>query len=372
MTKQGNCCDRAEDAEAATQLKRQTRYDTTAGRSDAAFQLGATNMAKHHLDPAPRALHGFFSRELAPALTIDSGDVVSFQTLDSGWGAIEQEVGFSEPRDFVPRDLTRDVAHALAGPVAINGARAGMTLEIRINRIRTGRWGWSAGPGAPAQLDPHLGLGPGPGGPPTVITVPRGDHATFWELDPERAIGINRAGQRLKLRPFMGIMGMPLDQPGIQSTFPPTRCGGNLDCRELTEGTALFLPIAVDGGLFSTGDGHAVQGDGEVAGPALNCPMRVEMEFRLHPELRLALPRARQTGGWLTFGFSRSLDEAAAMATVEMVKLMGELYGFSPRQALSLASLVVDLRITQMVNGIRGVHALLRDDAIEQCKEPRA
>ena len=206
-------------------------------------------MAKHHLDPAPRALHGYFSRELAPALTIDSGDVVSFQTLDSGWGAIEQEVAFSEPRDFVPRDLTRDVAHALAGPVAINGARGGMTLEIRINRIRTGRWGWSAGPGAPAQLDPHLGLGPGPGGPPAVITVPRGDHATFWELDPERAIGINRAGQRLKLRPFMGVMGMPLDQPGIQSTFPPTRCGGNLDCRELTEGTVLFLPIAVDGGF---------------------------------------------------------------------------------------------------------------------------
>ena len=149
-------------------------------------------MAKHHLDPAPWALHGYFSRELAPALTIDSGDVVSFQTLDSGWGAIEQQAGFSEPRDFVPRDLARDVAHALAGPVAINGAKSGMTLEIRINRIRTGRWGWSAGPGAPAQLDPYLGLGPGPGGPPAVITVPRGDLVTFWELDPERAIGINR------------------------------------------------------------------------------------------------------------------------------------------------------------------------------------
>src|SRR5262249_10710394 len=120
-------------------------------------------MARHHLDPAPRALHGYFSRELAPALTIDSGDVVSFQTLDAGWGAIEQEAAFSKPRDFVPRDVTRDVAHALAGPVAFNGARAGMTLEIRINRIRTGRWGWSAGPGSPAQLDPHLGLGPGLG-----------------------------------------------------------------------------------------------------------------------------------------------------------------------------------------------------------------
>src|SRR5262249_42855630 len=77
---------------------------------------GLTNMAKHHLDPAPRALHGYFSRELAPTLTIDSGDVVSFQTLDAGWGAIEQEAGFSEPRDYIPRDLARDVAHPLAGP----------------------------------------------------------------------------------------------------------------------------------------------------------------------------------------------------------------------------------------------------------------
>jgi acetamidase/formamidase len=187
-----------------------------------------------------------------------------------------------------------------------------MTLEIRINRIRTGRWGWSAGSGAPAQIDPYLGLGSGPGGPPAVLNVPRGDHAMFWDLDSDAAVGVSREGHRLKLRPFMGIMGMPLDQPGIQSTFPPTACGGNLDCRELTEGTALRLPIAVDGALFSTGDGHAVQGDGEVAGPALNCPMEVEMEFRLYPELKLTLPRGRVAGGWLTFGFSRSLDEAAA------------------------------------------------------------
>jgi acetamidase/formamidase len=214
--------------------------------------------------------------------------------LDAGWGAVEQEPGFSEPKNFTSRDLSRDLAHPLAGPVAIKGAKAGMTLEIRINRIRTGRWGWSAGPGAPAQLDPYLGLGTGPGGPPAVITVPRGDRATFWDLDPEEAVGVSRDGHRLKLRPFMGIMDMPLDQAGVQSTFPPTACGGNLDCCELTEGTALMLPIAVDGGLFSTGDGHAIQGNGEVAGPALNCPMEVEMEmeFRLHPQFELTLPRA--------------------------------------------------------------------------------
>src|SRR5262249_61861892 len=125
------------------------------------------------------------------------------------------------------------------------GARAGLTLETRLTRLGRGRGGGSAGRGAPAPPAPLRGLGRGPGGPPAVITVPRGDRATFWDLDPERAIGINRTGQRLRLRPFMGIMGMPLDQPGIQSTFPPTRCGGNLDCRAVKAGAVLFLRIGV-------------------------------------------------------------------------------------------------------------------------------
>src|SRR5262249_58348445 len=127
------------------------------------------------------------------------------------------------------------------------GASPGINIKPRTTRPGGGGGGWRAGRGARAQLARYGGGGRGRGAPPAVITVPRGDRAAFWELDPEGAVGINRTGQRLKLRPFMGIMGMPLDQPGIQSTFPPTRCGGNLDCRELTEGTVLFLPIAVDG-----------------------------------------------------------------------------------------------------------------------------
>jgi acetamidase/formamidase len=133
----------------------------------------------------------------------------------------------------------------------------------------------------------------------------------------------------------------------------------------LIEGSTLFLPVAVDGGLFFTGDGHAVQGDGEVAGPALNCPMKVEMKFLLRTDLGIALPRARAREGWLTFGFHPDLYEAAAIATVEMLKLMGELYGLSSKDALSLASLVVHLRVTQIVNGVRGVHAILPDGALE-------
>ncbi|MGH7906595.1 MAG: acetamidase/formamidase family protein [Candidatus Binataceae bacterium] len=318
----------------------------------------------HHLRPE-QGVHGFFSRELAPALAIDPGDTVVFHTLDSGWGAIEQPANFTEPNDFTPRDLNRDVAHALTGPVEISGTRPGMVLEIRLKRIQPGRWGWSAGPEMPAQLDARLGIAGGATGPPALIKAPRGTEATFWELHSADGIGVSRSGYRLRLRPFMGVMGMPLDQPGVQSTFPPTACGGNLDCKDLTAGSAVFLPIAVAGALFSTGDGHAVQGDGEVAGPALNCPMEVEMEFHLRSDLSLRLPRARTAEGWLTFGFHRDLNEAAAIASLEMVALMRELYGLSAKDALSMASLVVHLRITQIVNGVRGVHAVLPHGALE-------
>lgn len=318
----------------------------------------------HRLGPE-QGVHGFISRDLEPSLVIDSGDTVIFQTLDSGWGAIEQAANFTEPVDFTPRDLSRDVAHALTGPVEIRGAQPGVSLEIRLKHIRPGHWGWSAGPAMPAQLDSRLGIPGAATGPPAVINVAHGEEALYWELQPDEGIGISRSGIRLQLNPFMGIIGMPLDVAGVQSTFPPTRCGGNLDCRDLTAGAVLFLPIAVPGGLFFTGDGHAVQGDGEIAGPALNCPMEAEMEFVLRPDLKLELPRARTAEGWLTFGFHPDLNEAAAIASVQIVKLMSELYGMSAKEALSLASLVVDLRVTQIVNGTRGVHAVLPHGAIE-------
>src|SRR5262245_12990030 len=97
----------------------------------------------HHLCPE-QGVHGFVSREVEPALTIDSGDTVIFQTLDAGWGAIEQSANFSEPKEFSPRDLSRDLAHALTGPVEIRGAHPGMVLEVRLRRIQPGNWGWSA------------------------------------------------------------------------------------------------------------------------------------------------------------------------------------------------------------------------------------
>jgi acetamidase/formamidase len=121
-------------------------------------------MALHHLSPAAGTVHGIFSRERAPVLTIASGDSVVFQTLDAGWGALEQAPGFTVPQAFAPRDLARDVAHCLTGPVRVEGAKPRMVLEIRIRRLRTGRWGWSAGPTLPAQMDKALGLSETAGG----------------------------------------------------------------------------------------------------------------------------------------------------------------------------------------------------------------
>ena len=153
---------------------------------------------------------------------------------------------------------------------------------------------------------------------------------------------------------------MPPDEPGAHSSYPPRFCGGNFDCKELGAGSRLYLPIAVEGGLFSIGDGHAAQGDGEVSGIALECPMElVEVEFHLHRNLHLSTPRAYTPVGWITFGLHDDLNEAWFIALEGMLELMKELHGLGQNEALAMASLVVDLRITQVVNGVCGVHAIL-------------
>jgi acetamidase/formamidase len=167
------------------------------------------------------------------------------------------------------------------------------------------------------------------------------------------------------MRPFMGVMGMPPAESGEHSAIPPRFCGGNMDCRELIEGSRLFLPIAVDGALFSTGDGHGLQGDGEVSGVAIECAMQhVELEFHLHTDLHLTMPRAETPAGWVTFGLHEDVNQAWVMALDGMLDWMGELYGYSRKEALALASLTTHLRITQVVNIVKGVHCLLPYDAL--------
>jgi acetamidase/formamidase len=158
---------------------------------------------------------------------------------------------------------------------------------------------------------------------------------------------------------------MPPAEPGVHSTAPPRPYGGNIDCTELVAGTKLCLPIPVDGALFSAGDGHARQGDGEVSQTAIECGLdRLQLTLTVRDEPQLDTPLAWTPEAWVTFGFDEDLDTAAAVATRAMLDLMQRELALERREALGLASVVVDLRVTQVVNGVQGVHAVLRHDAI--------
>jgi acetamidase/formamidase len=284
-------------------------------------------VALHELPLDVSVLHGHFSCELEPVVAIAPGDSVRFSVPNAGW-----RIGRDEP--FERPDPELDTGHALAGPVEVRGARAGQTLVVRIDDVTPGPWG-------------------------ATFTEP--PHRIDWELED----GVGRwAGREVRLAPFLGVLGMPPDEPGVHSTIPPRRCGGNIDCKELVAGTTLFLPIPVDGARFSAGDGHAAQGDGEVSGTAIEAPTEATLTLDVRDDLPLEWPVARIDGAWVTFGFDEHLGLAARIAVVGMLDLMEREHGFSRADALGFASVVVDLRVTQVVNLVLGVHAVLRDDAL--------
>jgi acetamidase/formamidase len=284
-------------------------------------------MATHAIPLERRTLHGHFSRDLEPVLEIDPGDTVRISTPNAGWYLASGEL-------FEPRDSKLDCGHALAGPIRVRGAVEGQTLAVRIDEVVPASWG---------------------------VTFGDAGHMLKWKLEDGRG----RSGAfEVELRPFLGVLGMPPIGHGVHSTGPPRRQGGNIDCAELVAGTTLFLPIPVDGALFSAGDGHARQGDGEVSGTAIECPAEATLTLSLADDFALEWPVALTADAWITFGFDEDLDRAAEIALEGMLELMRREHALERTDALALASVVVDLRVTQVVNGIRGVHAVLRHDAV--------
>ena len=284
-------------------------------------------MTTHEIPLAEDTVHGYFSNALSPVLTVDPGDSVRFQALNAGW---RWEAG----AELFERDEELHAGHALTGPIEVSGARAGQTLVVEIDDVTPRGWGITFGDGEPFQwrLD--------------------GD---AWRLD---VLAVASA-------PFLGVIGMPPPEPGIHSTIPPRRFGGNIDCKLLVAGTTLFLPIPVDGALLSAGDGHGAQGDGEVSGTAIETPVeRAELTLGIRDDLELRMPVARTADAWVAFGFDRDLDVAAELATETMLDLMERELGLDRKRALALASVAVDCRVTQLVNDAKGVHAVLADAAI--------
>lgn len=307
----------------------------------------------YRLEPDARTLHGHFSPELPPVLTVDPGDSVCYRTLDSGWSTGPFTGGPYADRPRVP-EYREGAGHALVGPVAVRGARPGMVLSVRVDAVVPGTWGTCVAGGRPTVFNRRYGT--------EAETV-----VQSWQLDPVAMTGRNQHGHTVALHPFMGVMGMPPAQPGRHSTIPPSWHGGNLDCRELVAGSTLYLPVPVEDGLFSVGDGHAAQGDGEIGGTAIECPMdRVELTFGLREDLPLTTPVAHTPAGWLTMGLGDTLDDAAYQALEAMFALLGRLYGVARGDAVALASVAVDLRVTQIVNQVVGVHAVLPPGAIRR------
>ena len=220
----------------------------------------------HELPLERGNLHGHYSRELPPIVSVEPGDSIAFSCPNAGW---EYEHGVR----FEPYDEELDAGHALVGPVEVRGAEAGGTLIVRVRSVVPGPWG---------------------------VTLAHEPMRIEWRL--EDVDGVADRGMRVALAPFLGVMGMPPDEPGRHSTGPPRRSGGNIDCKELVAGTTLYLPISVDGALFSAGDGHAAQGDGEVSGTAIECPVeRAELTLELS-DLELRTPIARTETSWIAFG----------------------------------------------------------------------
>jgi acetamidase/formamidase len=283
----------------------------------------------HEIPLERRTLHGHFSRELEPIVSVDPGDSIAFQALNAGWR-------WEATREFFEqKDPTLDDGHALIGPIEVRGARAGETLAVSIDEVVPGGWGVTFGDGV----------------------------AFGWTIRDGHAT--NERGVTVAIEPFLGVIGMPPPEPGVYSTGPPRRWGGNIDCKLLVPGSTLYLPIPVDGALVSAGDGHAAQGDGEVSGTAIECPLeRARLTLALRDDLELRMPIARIGQRWVSFGFDEDLDTAAGLAVETMLDLMERELGTDRKHALALASVVVDVHVTQLVNGAKGVHAVLRDDAI--------
>lgn len=311
----------------------------------------------HRLGSTPQTVRfGIFDAAFPPVLTIASGDRVIVECVSGGPEVMPDPAGpFRIPSALAAihaANLPRMGPHILTGPIAIDGAEPGDLLEVRIEAVEPNLdWGYCA-------FRPLAGALP--------------------EDFPERLvshIAIDRAAGRcsppwggaLPLMPFFGTMGVaPPAFYGALSSREPREHGGNLDCKELRAGSSLFLPVWVPGALFSVGDGHGRQGDGEVCVNALETGLTGTFRFILHKaEGETRRPIAKTDGHWIVLGLDEDLDLAMKQAVREAIALICRETGLSRAHAYQLCSLAVDFRVTQVVNGVKGVHGMIDRDMLE-------
>jgi acetamidase/formamidase len=315
--------------------------------------VGESKPKTHQLKATPKTVAwGYYDAKAEPVLRINSGDTVEVQTLitNSPTG-LERALVPPEQVEQALRDIFKEVTdkgpggHILTGPIFIEGAEPGDTLEVRIQKIHL------ALPYAYNAFSPRGGFLP--------EDFPRA-RTKIIPLDEKRMVANFAEGIEIPLRPFFGSMGVaPPMSAGRVSSVPPGNHAGNLDNKELVAGTTLFIPVHAKGALFAIGDGHAGQGDGEIDITALETSLRGTLQFVVRKDLHLKWPRAETPTHYIVMGLDKDLTLAAKLAAREAIDFLTTEKQLSADQAYMLASVAVDFRITQLVDGTRGVHGMI-------------
>ena len=273
--------------------------------------------------------HNKFSKTIPPVLTVNSGAIVEAFTEEASDGqfSMHSTIGALDSLDFEP-------IHPLTGPVYVQNALPGDVLKVTLHTIELGDWGWNA-------ILPGFGF---------LADTLDAKYLKLYELGKERTHVTFKDGIELPLNPFPGVMGVAPNTEELLSTIPPRANGGNMDDPNMTEGTVVYFPVFVEGGLFSIGDGHAVQGLGEVCGTAIECPLRIVYQIELIKNKRIEEPQYETEDYYATTGFAPTIDDAAKKATLYMVNYLKSEHGMSTEEAYALCSLAGDLKIAEVVD----------------------
>jgi len=290
---------------------------------------------REHPFPTIHSHHFGWDHSLPPALRVGPGEILEFAVIDASGGQLSPT---STPADVAALDLNR--VNPVTGPIYLEGAEPGDAVVVELIEFEESGWGWTA-------IIPGFGL-LASDFPQPALHLSRYT-LSFVEFMP---------GIRLPTRPFPGTIGLAPGQPGHHSVIPPREVGGNLDIRDLTAGAKLYLPVQVVGGLFSVGDTHAAQGDGEVCGTAVETPMRLRLKLDLWKGANLKTPQFElpsaslpvDQGYYATTGIGPDLFRAAQDAVRAMIDHLGRAYQLGPEEAYMLASVAVDLRISEVVD----------------------
>lgn len=314
-------------------------------------------MANHELIANPDTVHwGFYEAALSPVLKVASGDTIEVHTEPPGLREIVRPRASRNLLEILERKEMGMGSHIMTGPIAVEGAEPGDVLEVRFHQIEP-RYDWGFNAILPLK-----------GGLPEDFPRKR---MVIVEINREAMVGDWGAGVKVPLRPFFGNFGVaPSPEMGRIPTTMPGVWGGNIDNKELTAGATVYFPVFNDGALFSVGDGHGCQGDGEANSFGIEMGLTATIELIVRKDMNVEMPRAETETHHILMGFDPIIDNAAKMALRETIAFLGEAKGMSREDAYTLCSLAVDLRVTQIVNGVKGVHAMLAKSLLEQREHP--